>query len=296
MAMKLFLPFFLGFLLGPLSLAQEKPTETKPPVISPPSPTQDKDDESPPAQIDKGIDQSPLQEDPFAFPSDSSKRLIVPAARGGQKRTALLLRLETWETTALDAIVWQDQSSDSRILAELREELLTGQRPARIVFSPSLALDESTKGIAESISERIYPTEYEPPELPPSNISTQAAAEKSEWVKWLEAAGKYVVPTSFETRNTGQTLEATVQPVVAEENSWDVSLSFDNVESLGNLTHGAKDLRIEMPLFGSFRTGGLIRLKEGQWRLLSVMEPPRGLDGKPSEKRWLTLVRIDPET
>lgn len=117
----------------------------------------------------------------------------------------------------------------------------------------------------------------------------------SEWKNWLNAEGSHAVPTSFETRNAGQTFEAIVQAVTTEERCWDVSMNFEDVSYLGALSHGAKDLLIEMPIFASFKTGGLIRLKEGQWRLLSVMEPPRGADGKPSDKRWVTLVRIDPE-
>jgi hypothetical protein len=48
-----------------------------------------------------------------------------------------------------------------------------------------------------------------------------------------------------------------------------------------------------MPVFSSFRTGGLVRLAEGEWRLLSALEAPRGVDGKATGKSWLTLVRVD---
>ena len=215
-------------------------------------------------------------------------------ARAGQVRAPLRLRLETWEGTAQDVARWLDGTPDAAALAKLREDLLNAKLKGRLVFSPAAGIDQSTKDSNESITEWIYPTEYEPPSLgdpPPADPAKQTEAQKG-----LEStAGKFACPTSFETRNTGQTLEAEVQPVTVQAGYWDVSVNFDSVETPGSLHYGDKDSHIEMPLFQSFRTGGLVRLKEGQWRLLSVMEPPRGVDGKASEKRWLTLVRIDPE-
>ncbi|MCW1925398.1 hypothetical protein OKA05_22750 [Luteolibacter arcticus] len=41
------------------------------------------------------------------------------------------------------------------------------------------------------------------------------------------------------------------------------------------------------------KTKGIARLKEGQWRVKSVQEAPRGTDGKSTGKSWLTLVRVD---
>lgn len=235
--------------------------------------------------------------DPFASPRDVGSRLAIPAVRAGLKRGALRLRLETWEGTAQEVARWQDTAKGGVALEQLRQDFLSGKTPARLVFSPSIGIDQATASVAESLTELIYPTEYEPPVHPAAAAKEEEAAQgkDNEWKNWLEAAGDHAVPSSFETRNTGNSLAATVQAVTAEEDCWDVSLSFEDVAFLGTISHGAQELLIEMPQFGSFRTGGLVRLKEGKWRLLSVMEPPRSLDGKPSDKRWLTLVRIDPE-
>jgi hypothetical protein len=281
MAMKLPLPFVLCMLLPTLAPAQDAAAGKS----------------AQPAPVDEPALTEPLESDPFASPQDVSGKLNVPADRASQPREALRLRLETWEAPALEVVRWLDGATNSESLARSRSEILDGKFPARLVFSPVTTLDQSTRSLAESIAERIYPTEYEPPELPPSALKPEATAnQEGTWNKWLESAGKFSCPTSFETRNTGLTLEAVAQPVAVAESSWDISVNFDSVELVGNISYGAKDLLIEMPMFSSFRTGGLIRLKEGQWRLLSVMEPPRGLDGKPSEKRWVTLVRIDPES
>jgi hypothetical protein len=234
------------------------------------------------------------EEDPFGGDSAAGyNRRSIPVARAGQVRAPLRLRLETWEGTSQEVARWLDGTADAAALAKLREDLLNAKIKARLVFNPAVGIDQSTKESSESIAEWIYPTEYEPPGLgspPPAD-----SAKQSEWQKWLEStAGKFAVPQSFETRNTGQTLEAEVQPVTVQAGHWDVAVSFDSVETPGSLHYGDKDSHIEMPLFQSFRTGGLLRLKEGEWRLLSVMEPPRGIDGKASGQRWITLVRIDP--
>lgn len=97
--------------------------------------------------------------DPFAPERAVSERLVVPAARAGQKRTALSLRLETWEGTASEVARWQDGIKGGSSLEQLRDSFLSGKIPAHLVFSPSIGIDQATSAIAESISERIYPTE-----------------------------------------------------------------------------------------------------------------------------------------
>ncbi len=237
-------------------------------------------------------------EDPFS--GDSHKRPAIPAARARLKPPQLRLRLETWESTALDALRWQDDATGKDSINKLRDDLVAAKRPARLVFSPSLLLEEYLKPTAESIGEWIYPTEYNPPGLPPALPKNDPAkSPKQDFVKqWYETAGtgKLAYPTSFETRNTGQTFEAELQAVTVEAGSWDVSLSFDDVSTIGKLQYGDPESHVEMPLFASFRSSSVVRLKEGQWRLFSVMEPPRGLDGKPTDKRWLTFLRIDPQS
>jgi hypothetical protein len=77
------------------------------------------------------------------------------------------------------------------------------------------------------------------------------------------------------------------------EKTWDLRLEVEDIHLLGRDQFGAEALKIDMPAFSCFRTNGHLRLKEGEWQILSVMEPPRGMEGKPSDKRWVTLVRVD---
>lgn len=233
--------------------------------------------------------------DPFASGGGGVPRPPgIPAERANRVRVPLQLRLETWEAPALEVARRLDEMKDPAKLAAMREECLGGAGGVTLVHCPVTALDASTRMLAEQVTEMIYPTEYEPPELPPAGIATKDAnAGNDQWTRWLEAAGKHAVPTSFETRNTGETVEAVAQAVAIEEKTWDVALQFEVVQMAGMAPHGAADLLIQMPVFNSFRTGGLLRLVEGEWRLLSALEAPRGIDGKPTGKSWLTLVRVD---
>lgn len=239
--------------------------------------------------------QEEASDDPFAAGGGRIPRPPgIPVERANRIRVPLQLRVETWEAPALEVARRLDTMKDSAKLAAMREECLAGADGVTLVHCPVTALDASTRMLAEQVTEMIYPTEYEPPELPPAGIATKDANEGSDqWTRWLEAAGKHAVPTSFETRNTGETLEAVAQAVAIEEKTWDVALQFEVVQLVGMSPHGAADLLIQMPVFNSFRTGGLLRLVEGEWRLLSSLEAPRGIDGKPTGKCWLTLVRVD---
>lgn len=180
-------------------------------------------------------------------------------------------------------------------MAKLRGECLAGAPGVTLIHSPVLTMDAATRMLGEAITERIYPTEYEPPSVPCEPMPTQEQKAAMPLADWMNAALTKTVPTSFETRNTGITLEALAQAVTVEEKRWDVTISFNAVDLAGMEKFGDESILVTMPAFTSFRTGGLVRLKEGEWRLLSVMEPPRGLEEEPSDKRWVTLVRIDPE-
>lgn len=193
----------------------------------------------------------------------------------------LRLRIETWQAPALEVAKRLDDLHDAVSLAKFRAECLAGAPGVTLISSPALAVDSSTKEALESITERMYPTEYEPQELAGSFIS------KEEPPKSLPA------PTSFETRNTGPTVEATVEASEGEEKTWILRLGLEDVTLVGSDTYGETQKAISMPAFTTFRITTDLSLKEGQWRLASVQEPPRGIEGKRSDLRWITLVRID---
>ncbi len=229
--------------------------------------------------------------DPFAAPSSSYGSLAkVPASRLKEARAALRIRLETWEVPNLEIARSLDHLGDVTALTKLRDEWLAGKEGIKLLWCPAQGLDASTRVSTESITETIYPTEYEPPDGIPMEKKPEPTSALD---KAVSIALRSSCPTAFETRNTGHTLEAVAHPVSAEKASWDVSLALEDVELAGMSTFGPEELFVKMPQFTSFRTGGLLRLKEGEWRLVSVMDPPRGISPTASGKQFVTLVRIE---
>lgn len=280
---------FLCLLLAPAVLNGQ---------AAPPPATQEKAAAAEPPKVktqyapEDGLDDEGASNDPFASGHSNGGVVRVPLMRGKENRAALTVRVEVWEIATKEMAVKLDGIRDSKALEAWRAQWI-GDNTSLLVHAPVIALDEKSRMSGESILERIYPTEYEPPELPSSAGLKATDEDKGEWDRWLKAAGKYAVPTAFDTRNTGETLELVAQPVAADRDAWDLAVSFESVELAGKDTYGAADLLIKMPAFSAFRTGGIVRVKVSQWRILSALEAPRGVDGKSTGKSWLTLVRAD---
>ncbi|MCW1885271.1 hypothetical protein OKA04_11070 [Luteolibacter flavescens] len=205
----------------------------------------------------------------------------------------LRIRIETWEAPALEITRRLDDVRDAAALAKLRAEWLAGAPGVTLINSPVLAIDASKRELMESITERIYPTEYEPPSLGGHGAMQERKEPPENWVEVIERMLTDVVPTSFETRNTGITLEVAVDPVKGEEKIWNVAVNLEDVQLVGKDVYANAPADVAMPVFATFRSTGGARLEEGKWRLLGAQEPPRGMEGKSSDKRWVTLVRID---
>ncbi|WP_035608331.1 hypothetical protein [Haloferula sp. BvORR071] len=233
---------------------------------------------------------APAQEavqDPFA-PTPATPAPVV------DQNPPVRLRLETWEAPALEVARKLDEVVTAKDLANLREQCLGGAPGVALVLSSAITSATPSKVSAESITERIYPTEYEPPELPGSFSGEPDKKDPAKiWPQIVNEALQNTTPTSFETRNTGLTLEAEITSIPDMDKTWSVRIAMDDVHHIGTDHFGVDLLKVEMPIFNSFRNTGELRLKEGEWQILSVMEPPRGLENKPSDKRWVTLVRLD---
>ncbi|RYD68208.1 MAG: hypothetical protein EOP83_01255 [Verrucomicrobiaceae bacterium] len=209
----------------------------------------------------------------------------------------LYLRLETWQAPALEVAKRLDGIKNSEDLAKLRAECLSGPPGVALVLSSAINVNTPSQVIAESVTERIYPTEYEPPSLscPPPTEIKPGEEKPAGFDEWLEKMAGRATPTAFETRNTDTILEAEISPADGQDKTWSAKISVEDVRYLGRENFGAEELGMGMPAFSAFRTASTVRLKEGKWQILSILEPPRGLESKPSDKRWITLVRIDPQ-
>jgi hypothetical protein len=237
------------------------------------------------------------ESDPFASPAYGGYAALprIPIARSNEKRKTLMIRVEIWEVGTREMAVALDGFDSPMAVENWRRERLKDKN-SRLVHAPMQVIDEKSQAATESIVEEIYPTEYEPPEIPPDKVMEQVLAEKmpdslNELIRSLTAGA---TSTAFETRNTGLTLETSVQPVTGESGCWDLALSVENVDLVRMKRFEPEALHIEMPVFSNFRTGGLQRLQESRWQMVSALARPNGTETKNEELTWVTLVRIDP--
>ena len=150
-----------------------------------------------------------------------------------------------------------------------------------VMTAPSILARSGEKATIEVIREFIYPTEYEPPELP-NSVGTGGGLGGGGG----GAAGGSIfpvtpaTPTAFETRNTGVTLE--IEPTIGENNySIDLRFAPEIVEFEGFINYGSPiqspatdafgniiqititENRIEMPVFSTRRVNTALTIYDG---------------------------------
>jgi len=164
---------------------------------------------------------------------------------------------------------------------------LSQKKGTDLMTAPSVTAKSGQKATIEIIREFIYPTEYEPPELPNSVGSDVIGGGTAGAVSTFPVTP--ATPTAFETRNTGVTLE--IEPTIAE-NDLVVDLRFvpEIVEFEGFINYGSPiqssgtttilnnlgqviglvpttititDNRIEMPVFSSRRVNTQLTIYDG---------------------------------
>jgi general secretion pathway protein D len=163
---------------------------------------------------------------------------------------------------------------------------LSQKKGADLMTAPSVTARSGQKATIEIIREFIYPTEYEPPEIPTSTGIGGGVAGGGGGVDIGGGSGIQsfpvtpATPTAFETRNTGVTLE--IEPTIGE-NDFMIDLRFvpEIVEFEGFINYGSPiqsggtDLlgnpvtvtltenRIEMPVFSSRRVNTALTIYDG---------------------------------
>lgn len=147
------------------------------------------------------------------------------------------------------------------------------------------------KATSESIEEYIYPTEYEPAELPNEiHFADKEDAEAAKLTRRDFATGP--TPTAFETRNLGSTLE--IEPTLGMDNRI-IDLRFlpEITYHVGNETwaewkgqHGNSP--IQMPKFYKIAINTSVTLATGRPMLVAAVSP-KDEDGNPDFTRKLMV-------
>lgn len=157
---------------------------------------------------------------------------------------------------------------------------LSQKKGTDLMTAPSVTAKSGQKATIQVVREFIYPTEYEPPELPNSVGTTSG----NSLVGGGSSGGSFPVtpatPTAFEMRNTGVTLE--IEPTIGE-NDFVIDLRFvpEIVEFEGFINYGSPiqtsgtdalgnsivtvltENRIEMPIFSVRRVNTALTIYDG---------------------------------
>jgi general secretion pathway protein D len=161
---------------------------------------------------------------------------------------------------------------------------LAQKKGTDLMSAPSITARSGQKATIEIIREFIYPTEYEPPQIPTNVGGNGGNFGGLGGIGGGNSGGTTPVtpatPTAFETRNTGVTLE--IEPTIGE-NDFMIDLRFipeivefegfinygspilaPSTDALGNpVTQVLTENRIEMPVFSTRRVNTQLTIYDG---------------------------------
>ena len=173
------------------------------------------------------------------------------------------------------------RKSDAEDYAELVRRLESGK-----VVQEEFLMLRALAGAAttvEEVSEMIYATEYEPPELP-SNIGD--LGDDPEKAKQLVTPA---TPSAFDTKNVGSTMEVKLSKW--EEEDAEIRISLTLVNYLGRQTWGQGLAKGEMPKFAVQKIQTGAKVKADVPELIGSISPPEVLQPENGERRvWLAFV------
>lgn len=183
---------------------------------------------------------------------------------------------------AMAAAMQREQLSDAALYAKLVAAV--GKDAVRQETFSLLRTISGQKATVENITEQIYPTEFESPQI--SNAVTTGVPETDKEGNEVPAkpqpmpgpvaiARTPAMPSAFETRNTGFTLE--IEPTLSDDGKEvDLRLVPDHVTLVGQSTAGQEFSTTEMPIFESQRINTAAKVKIGEPYLLGTLSRPPG--------------------
>jgi hypothetical protein len=156
---------------------------------------------------------------------------------------------------------------------------MIGQKEATLIDWPEVTLHSGGRATCETFLEERYPTEFDQP----TEAQTLSAFTKKkrtpaeEALRFLRLAG-LLIPVTYETRNTGVTLE--VEALVAKDNhSVTLQLSSQYIW-LGKMSRFetttadvGKPAFVQQPVFHTRKTSPHLTMRNGERRLIYVGSP-----------------------
>ena len=214
------------------------------------------------------------QEDPFAERKDNPKEEVKPVTI---KVVYEVFSLPMKQAAAIQRSGVSDSVFYAKMLAGLNDKSVK-QESFLVVRS-----DPGQQVTGEQIQEYIYPTEYNPPELP----NMVANTEKSDDGKNAKS-GIFPVtpatPTAYETRNLGETLEVEAMSA-ADGKTIDLRIAPTRVALIQRMAIGQGVSKLEMPYFSNPHIKTMIATRSGKPAYLGTVSAPPALqpEGKEQE-------------
>ena len=194
---------------------------------------------------------------------------------------------------ALTALMESEAAKSDNALREAVGEMLKAGK-ARIMETQMCSTRSGQKATTEAIEEFIYPTEYEPAELP-SEIHVDGKDGAATTSGRDFATGP--TPTAFSTRNLGSTLE--IEPTMgAAGKIIDLRFAPEIVYHVKNTTwtewngHYGK-APIQMPVFYSLRISTGTVVMDGCYQMVAALSPKSECAFPDFDKKLMIFVRAD---
>jgi len=168
-----------------------------------------------------------------------------------------------------------DLSDDDKIegaWTKIQQMIERGE--ATLAANLSVRAEPGVRAVTESIEELRYATEFTPPQLPQS---VPKDAKPGEALKNWPHVG--IVPTAFETRNVGATMELEATPSI--DGKWvAISVVPQHVRLLrftktdGGVLASGEHLSVEQPYFSTLKSTLNMHIRAGQRILLGMHKLP----------------------
>ena len=179
---------------------------------------------------------------------------------------------------------------------ELRQQVgqLVKDGKASIVETLLCVAKDRQKGTIESSEELIYPTEYEPPQLP-CNGGNKTKADAAKDTPQDSPTGPS--PSAWETRNVGSTL--VIQPTLADDQQTvNLRLAPQIVYHVGNTVWAEwKDefgnKPVQMPTFYTLRVDTTVVLGLGQTLMIAALSPKNKDGATDFTRKLMIFVKAD---
>ncbi len=221
-------------------------------------------------------------------PKEIEKVEILLDAMRSSAEKLMHIHMEFIEVDHKEFSTWLFENrmdSDGTELRKEAQEWIKAGR-AEIIDSATVTSRSGQRAKTESIEEYIYPTEYDPAEIPNKVVLKDGA----------EAPMTAVTPTAFETRNLGTTLE--VDPVLGADNiTVDLNLAPEIVklEEVNHWHRKIEDPRFmtNMPTFYTMRITTQLTMQDGRYMLLGTTRPLESADPERKNPIVLQFVRAD---